>query len=353
MKFYGKDDLNNHNCLEDIDVVILWVDGEDPEWINIYNKFADVKKSKSERFRDWDTIRYVFRGIEKFMPWVRNIHFVTCGQKPSWMVDLHPKLKFVSHEDIFPDPSVLPVFNASAIEMNLANVPNIADKFIYFNDDTLVLQDTPVNRFFENSLPVDFLIQSMPRRGWLYEKLRKPDSWPFMIMNSVNVANDICTKEQLLLNKPGAFYSKYYPLSSRIKNRIYNHIFDDFRAFEHFHHPQSYLKSTLVKVNEVYGDQVKSTISSRFRHRTNLSQAVFRYAQLVTGCFIPKYYHDHACINVDSVAKAKLCADAITSYRFVCVNDKMRDTETEYEYCRTLVIDALNKILPEKSSFEK
>ena len=94
-----------------IDVVITWVDGDDPEWKQEKLKFehslaGDALPSQSdssddcdERYRDWDMLRYLFRGIEKFMPWVRTIHFVTCGQIPVWMNVNHPQLNLVNHRD--------------------------------------------------------------------------------------------------------------------------------------------------------------------------------------------------------------------------------------------------------------
>ncbi|MEX6314967.1 Stealth CR1 domain-containing protein [Providencia manganoxydans] len=124
----------------DIDVIILWVDSNDPVWINNYNYYSPNKKLEDKRFKDWGTIKYVFRGIEKFLPWVRKIHFVTCGQRPKWMIEKHSKIQFVNHDDIFPDRNILPVFNSSAIELNFNRIPDLAEKFIYFNDDTLVLK---------------------------------------------------------------------------------------------------------------------------------------------------------------------------------------------------------------------
>ena len=37
---------------------------------------ADDRK---ERYRDWDNLRYWFRGMEKYAPWVRKIHFCHMG----------------------------------------------------------------------------------------------------------------------------------------------------------------------------------------------------------------------------------------------------------------------------------
>ena len=71
----------------DIDFVILWVDGNDRKWLQkkaqyVPNLTADVSK---ERYRDWDNLKYWFRGVAKYAPWVRKIHFVTDEQVPEWL----------------------------------------------------------------------------------------------------------------------------------------------------------------------------------------------------------------------------------------------------------------------------
>ena len=61
-----------------VDIVLLWVDGNDKEWQEEKNKYLPKEKridsTTSEiRFRDWDNLQYIFRGIENFMPWVNKI----------------------------------------------------------------------------------------------------------------------------------------------------------------------------------------------------------------------------------------------------------------------------------------
>lgn len=335
-----------------VDIVILWVDGSDPDWIKSYNKYSESKKFLDSRYKDWDTIKYVFRGIEKFMPWVRHIHFVTCEQKPIWMVNTHPKLKFVSHLDIFPNEDILPVFNSSAIELNFERIPELADKFIYFNDDTLILKPADRTRFFIDNLPVDFLIETLPRRGWIYNKLRKPDSWSSMICNSIDIINANYNKHDLVKVNSDYRYTTMYPLLHRISNLAFS-FNKKYLAFKHYHHPQPYLKKTIINANEKFSKVVNSTISSRFRKSENISQAIYRYSHLALGLFYPIYYDDHYCKNINSVKTAQKCVEMIHKKRFVCVNDSISSENSEYVECRNIIISALDSILPEKSSFEK
>lgn len=51
----------------EIDLVIPWVDGNDPKWLA--EKRACLKEEEGDgranRFREWDNLEYLFRGIEK------------------------------------------------------------------------------------------------------------------------------------------------------------------------------------------------------------------------------------------------------------------------------------------------
>lgn len=62
-----------------IDFVIAWVDGNDPKWKKEREKYMPKSgnDARDVRYRDWDNLKYWFRGVEKFAPWVNKIHFVT------------------------------------------------------------------------------------------------------------------------------------------------------------------------------------------------------------------------------------------------------------------------------------
>ena len=60
-----------------IDFVILWVDDSDPEWREQRRRYAPkdhfLVDDGEARYRDWETLRYWFRAVEKFAPWVHRI----------------------------------------------------------------------------------------------------------------------------------------------------------------------------------------------------------------------------------------------------------------------------------------
>lgn len=109
-----------------------------------------------ERYRDWEILKYLFRSIENFAPWVNNVYFVTCGHLPAWLNTECPKLQIVSHKDFIPE-KYLPTFNSHSIEWNFHRIKNLSEHFVYFNDDMFLLHPIKPTDFFENGKPVDML----------------------------------------------------------------------------------------------------------------------------------------------------------------------------------------------------
>ena len=143
----------------EIDFVIAWVDGSDPNWQKEKQKhLAEFLKDESVvdqgdyRYRDWDLLQYWFRSVEKYAPWVRKVHFVTCGQIPIWLNVNHPKLHIVNHEDYIPQ-EYLPTFNSHTIELNMHRIDGLSEQFVYFNDDMYITQRVAPTDFFMNGLP--------------------------------------------------------------------------------------------------------------------------------------------------------------------------------------------------------
>ena len=52
--------------MEKIDFVIAWVDGSDPAWQAEKAQYrgGPVADASAVRYREWDTLRYWFRGVE-------------------------------------------------------------------------------------------------------------------------------------------------------------------------------------------------------------------------------------------------------------------------------------------------
>ena len=123
-----------------MDIIIAWVDGNDPEWQEEFNSYKGIKDGNTDpsRFRDWENFHFLFRGIEKFAPWVEKVHLVTWGHLPNWLNTDHPQLNIVNHKDYIPN-EYLPTFNSHTIELNFHRIKELSEEYIYVNDDMFII----------------------------------------------------------------------------------------------------------------------------------------------------------------------------------------------------------------------
>lgn len=134
-----------------MDVVITFVDGSDPLWREDFRRLLDVPVLE-KRYRDWGLLRFLFRGIETHMPFVRKVFLVVArdSQVPAW-VD-RKQVNVVLHEQIIP-AEYLPTFNSCTIEMFLHRIPGLDERYLYFNDDMFPMEDCTEEDFFPEGHP--------------------------------------------------------------------------------------------------------------------------------------------------------------------------------------------------------
>ena len=329
-----------------IDFVILWVDNNDKEWQKekrIYEKQIKTLENldnREIRYRDWDILHFWFRGVEKFAPWVNKIHFVTCGHLPKWLNTEHPKLHIVKHSDYMPKEA-LPTYNSSAIELSIHKIDGISDKFVLFNDDMIIINKIKEQDFFKNGLPCNpmSLQPIIPFDNHNFNKL---------IYNDVELINrNFNYKKSVKKNifkymslKQGKYVFKTYPLL----------IYNAFPGFANFHMANAYLKSTFEEVWNKERDILEKTLYSRFRdNEHNVNQWLFNYWQFAKGTFKQKNHKFGKCIYLDNPDFQKI----IEKQRCKIIN--LYDTEDviDFEETKNKLIESFEKILPEKSSFEK
>lgn len=72
-----------------------------------------------EIFFIFQELRYCLRSLSQNVPWIRRIYLVTNGQIPYWLNLDNPKLRVITHEDIFLTKNHLPTFSSPAIESHI------------------------------------------------------------------------------------------------------------------------------------------------------------------------------------------------------------------------------------------
>lgn len=141
-----------------VDVVFTWVDDKDSEWRARYNHFREIycgdtglHAKDPARFSNHDELKYSLSCVIKNLPWVRKIFIVTDNQRPTWIDDYYDaRVSIIDHRDIIPE-HYLPTFNSHVIEAHLHNIDELAEHFIYFNDDVFVARPLPVGHFFKSN----------------------------------------------------------------------------------------------------------------------------------------------------------------------------------------------------------
>lgn len=329
---------------DQIDIVIPWVDGSDPEWQKEYKKYVALEKGRDDnsvlRYRDWDNLQYLFRGIEKFAPWVRKVHFVTTGQKPKWLNLNAPKLNFVRHDDFIPK-KFLPTFSVRPIELNLHRIEDLAEQFIYFNDDYFLLRPVKRERFFKNGQPCDMAI---------LDTLNTGSSRSHVMMNNVIFANRHFNKKQVFKSNTTKWLNPLY--GTQLLRTLALMPFSSFPGFRNHHMPQAYLKSTFHQVWIEEKELLEEVSGHRFRDITDVTQYVFRYWQLLSGQFVPtNIVNDSYRFRLSDDEADKLVAAIKGQKREILVtydSNKVGD----FEALKNKIIQAFQTILPDKSSFE-
>ncbi len=322
-----------------IDIVILWVDGNDKNWLEEKAKYESFKGDKSKnRFRDFGNLQYLFRGIEKYADFVNKVFFITWGHIPKWLNVKNEKLRIVKHEEFIPN-KYLPTFNSNVIEMNLHRIKDLSEQFILFNDDLFILNKLEPSYFFQNGKPKDMYIE--------YQKKNRSHRNIVMRNNYFNILNNYFTKGKFIKNN----INKVFNLKYGIKNlKTLSCIFKaEFQDIYSEHLTQPFLKTTFEKMWNNEYEKLNSACFNKFRADTDIGQNICRYYELLSGNFVPrKKLGKYFILKNDN---SKLIRDIINrKYKIICINDALEDLD--FEKCKLDINNAFSKVFKEKSSFE-
>lgn len=332
----------------DIDFLVLWVDGNDPQWqsqkAQYQGKTLDDSNS-ANRFRDWGLMPYWFRAVETFCPWVRKVHFVTCGHVPQWMNLDCPKLNHVRHSDYIPQ-EYLPTFNANTIEMNIHRIADLAEHFVFFNDDMFLLRPMAETAFFRDGLPCTYGGE-VP-----FTLVGNAGIWQHLIVNDMRIVNNHFSKREQAAKFRKKYASSAYRWQDNLRTRVLQKLFpESFLGFKNLHAPAAFRKSTFQTLWQQEGDILHQTSTHRFRTNDDVNQWLALWWQVASGEFAP-YATDNVVEDVTEETVERLCALIRGQNRdMVCVNDPSGDVD--FEKLSKLLQQAFESILPNKSTFEK
>ena len=327
-----------------IDIVIPWVDGDDPQWLKQKAEYSgDVTQSvRNFDYQEWGLLKYWFRGIEKCAPWVRNIFFITWGHVPKWLNTSNQRIKIVNHKDYIPE-KYLPTFSSHVIELNIHRIEGLAEHFIYFNDDMYLVNATKPEDFFCNGIPRDVAIINpiAPSQRYYINNVQ---------LTSIAVINEHYKKHEVIKKNITKWinpkYGRLLPLNllfapwGRFPGLLQQHI------------ASSYLKSTFTEVWNEEAELLDETCSHRFRDfRCDVNQWIMQEWQIANGTFEPRNLNFGKYFQIRDVETANIAGQAILKgkYKNICLNDHIEDNQ---EAIVNILRQAFEEKFPEKSSFE-
>ena len=339
----------------DIDFVITWLDDSDPVWRAEKAKYNNEEGLNNEvRFRDWDLLKYWFRSVEKYAPWVRTIHLVTYGHIPDWLNTENPKLHIVKHQDYIPS-KYLPTFNSHTIELNMHRIPGLADHFVYFNDDVFITRPVSPEFFFENGLPKDlFALRIINYKSDNKNAFKTDDNNSFTYANDVRVINNNFNAREVYKKHWAKLFSPRNGIRKTIRTiRIWSVCRGFFPGFFNPHVHFSFLKSTFEEVWKKEPEVLDKTCMCKFRDpHVNVGPSLMRAWQFVQGNYIPRpgRFTKVRALNNDNIPSV---VQSIKEHQYyvLCINDNYQ--LKSIQEAQAAIADAFENTLPDKSSFEK
>ncbi len=332
-----------------IDFVVLWVDSNDPKWIESYNHYrTDKPLLDNARFRNWDIFKYWFRAVERYAPWVNKVFLITNGKFPDWINEDCKKLVLVKHSDYIP-PKYLPTFNSKTIELNLGRIKELSENFVYFNDDMFLNAPVKPEYFFKNGLPCDYNFESIYRNPQYSPEDRF--GVELDIYCDIAVINRHFNRKKVIRQA----WKKWYGPHLWGKPLLFSLLLlprSKFESFPLYHHEQPMLKSMFKEI----WDKEESLLDescSRFRKDMSLNQYIIRYWQFASNKFYPvkkrglAYHYYTKEIITDLIKNLNE-----ESYESICINDTPYCKEEDYIYAKKMIQQAFQKKFPNRSIFE-
>lgn len=311
----------------DIDLVYLWVNGNDPVWMARRDACIGKPTRKQEncaaRYADSGELKYSLRSVEKYAPWIRRIFIVTDHQVPVWLDTSNPRVRIVDHAEIMP-PECLPCYNSALIEHFLHRIEGLSEHFLYANDDMYLNRPvTPHTFYADDGMPVIYMNR---------KRLRK---YILMFMTFLKTR---------VLHKPMNLNVLAISNASRLVEKQYGHYNGD----KPHHNIDAYQKSTFERVHQLFDRQLKALRANHKRSTNDIQRCIYSYVDLAEGRGHLRYVGQQHSFHLHIHNRAEYSRFEQYNPTFFCMNDTAHATDDD----RRFAIQYLQKLFPAKSEFE-
>lgn len=329
---------------EQIDIVLPWVDGSDKLWRAEKDKYDKNHDSSDVRFQSWDNLQYVFRGIEKFMPWFHKIFLVTWGHIPEWLNTSYDKLAVIKHSDYIPD-KYLPTFNSNTIEMNYFRINELSENFILFNDDLFPIRPISQSYYFQDGIPCEEAVET----HFILKAEKGMDlQMNYACVNNMVLLNRNFDKQEVVKDNYEKWFDPIY--GERLAQNQNLSFWHNFESFVYPHEAMPMKKSVLKEIWEKEPEALDRASQNRFRAFSDVTQRLVTMWQICSGKFVPHKYQGKLFLIDDS--NYKEAADAIREQRYPIIS--LNETGIgNFELIKSEINMALEELLPQRSDFER
>jgi hypothetical protein len=310
----------------DIDLVYLWVNGNDPKWIAKReallgeSSFSNTQENCKGRYVDNQELKYSLRSVEKYAPWIRKIFIVTDNQTPDWLDTSNPKIQIVDHTEILPAES-LPCYSAFILEHHLHKIPGLAEHFLFANDDMFFNKPVTSETFFDKDNLPWIRMSRRPFRKWIYKfKLG------LLKKKLKNYANSIHNAALLVEKKYGIYYS-----------------------CKAHHNIDAYLKSSYAHTREMFDKEISTTLTNHLRASNDIQRSLYSYVALAEKQGHLLYVTERTSLRLHIHNNRKYKKFERHNPMFFCLNDSEYASDDDRRRATAFVA----KLFPEKSQFEK
>ncbi len=328
---------------QQIDLVLPWVNGSDPLWIAEKNKYDMERNISDVRYESWDNLQYIFRGIEKYMPWIHKVFFITWGHLPEWLDTSYRKLKVVRHDEYIPK-EFLPTFNSNVIEMNYFRIKELSENFILFNDDLFITQPISEEYYFQNDLPCEEAVET----HFILKANKGMDlQMNYACVNNMVILNRNFDKKKVVRENPEKWFNPVY--EERMQQNVNLSYWNNFESFVYPHEAMPMKKSVLQEIWKKEPEALNKASCNKFRSYSDVTQRLVTMWQICSGKFVPhKYRGKLYLIDKDNYKEA---AKAILNQEYPIISLNESSTE-DFAMIKGVINMALDKLFSEKSKFE-
>jgi len=360
---------------ENIDLVYTWVNGSEIAFkkslvANIASNETENAETRAQRFQDFDQLKYSLRSVDENAPWFRNIYIVTNGQIPVWLNTSHPRVKIVSHNEIFENKEHLPTFSSSAIETHLHRISNMTNRWVYMNDDWAFTQKTCFQDFYENGATRIYTINSWtPQWKGVLKAKECPKSCS--MDGGVLFRNGECDNDCNLLKcrwdggdcddvaAEGDGQQEAYYSTLDYANVLLNSLKNNGGRHYVAHTPHLYDTQIMKELQSRFQVEFNLTSSHRYRKKNDI-QYEFMYFHYLNDQkkYLTKTISEKKFLNYYAVkndvhdVKAKLDAIRRKPKKFICINDILDHDKADTEEVLKITKNWYAKMFRKKSPFE-